>query len=50
MRVPNQREYDTPSDYQEALNDYYDYQEYLSDCAADDACERQKEDKRIENE
>lgn len=40
---PNPRNYECSGDYEDALNKYYDYQEYLEDQAVDDAWEAEKE-------
>ena len=42
--APNPRDYDTPYDYDDAMNDYISYMETMYD-RADMVYEKQKEDK-----
>lgn len=46
---PNPRDYDTPDDYDDAMQDYIAYMETMYD-RVDTEIDKQKEDKRIENE
>ena len=46
---PDPRDYDTPDDYDDAMNEYIAYMETMYD-RIDMEIEKQKEDKRVANE
>ena len=46
---PNPRDYDTPDDFDDAMNDYIAYMETMYE-RIDLEVEKEKEDKRIEND
>lgn len=46
--APNPRDYDCDGDYEDAMNRYLDYQEYIQDVKVDEAWEIEKERRMME--